>query len=70
MGHRGAEDSRKVAERVRRACRQAVRTGYADAAAAGLCAEGALEAALGALDRLDLDEVLAAADDLPPTRGR
>ncbi len=54
----------RTAERVRSACIEAARTGYEDAAIAGLCAEGALEAALGAIDRLDLRTVLAhAADD-------
>ncbi len=49
----------RMAERVRSACVDAARAGYQDAAIAGLCAEGALEAALGAIDRLDLREVLA-----------
>lgn len=47
-----------TAERVRSACIEAARAGYQDAAIAGLCAEGALEAALGAIDRLDLRAVL------------
>ncbi|KEZ76261.1 hypothetical protein [Salinisphaera hydrothermalis] len=43
-----------LAERVRAACIEAARQGYEEAAIAGLCGEGALEAALGALERLDL----------------
>ncbi|MGN8159823.1 acetyltransferase [Salinisphaera sp. SWV1] len=49
-----------MAERIRRACVQAARNGYEEAAMAGLCAEGALEAALGAIERLDLETILSA----------
>lgn len=47
-------EAERLAERVRAACIEAARQGYEDAAMAGLCGEGALEAALGALERLDL----------------
>lgn len=52
-----------LAECVRSACAEAARSGYQDAAIAGLCREGALEAAIGAIDRLDLRAVLARQDD-------
>lgn len=44
----------QLAETVRAACIQAMRRGYEDAASSGLCAEGALEAAIGAVQQLDL----------------
>lgn len=49
----------ELAERVRSACVAVARSGYEDAAMAGLCAEGALEAALSAVERLDLAGLLA-----------
>lgn len=52
------ETERRVAEAVRRLCIQAARQGYAQAAASGLCGEGALEAAVGAMQMLDLNQVI------------
>ena len=49
------DEAEALAECVRAACIEAARQGYEDAAMAGLCGEGALEAALGAIERLDLD---------------
>ncbi|HEX7029481.1 MAG TPA: acetyltransferase [Gammaproteobacteria bacterium] len=50
------DDTRKhLKEQVRAACLKAARDAYDDALARGLCAEGALEAALGAIETLDLD---------------
>jgi hypothetical protein len=57
---------RELAEAIRDACVAAARAGYEDAATAGLCHEGAWEAALGAIQRLDLAALLAAA---PPVAG-
>lgn len=56
-------ERRAMAERVRAACIEAAHAGYQEAAIAGLCGEGALEAALGAIERLDLDRVLAESND-------
>lgn len=53
----------RTAERVRSACVAAARLGYEDAAMSGLCGEGALEAAIGAIEKLDLRELLAHASD-------
>lgn len=50
----------QLAEAVRMACIQAMRRGYEDAATSGLCAEGALEAAIGAVQQLDLEALLRA----------
>jgi hypothetical protein len=54
------EDQRRLAEAVKAACIRAAEQGFEQAAASGLCDEGALEAALGAVRMLDLDAVLAA----------
>lgn len=47
-----------LAEAVRAACIQAARDGYQNAAIAGLCHEGAWEAAIGAMQMLDVDAVI------------
>jgi hypothetical protein len=49
----------RLAERIRQACLEAARQGYEEAAVAGLCHEGAMEAALGAIEMLDLDALLS-----------
>ncbi|AWN15757.1 acetyltransferase [Salinisphaera sp. LB1] len=56
----GDEGDLVLAERVRSACVEAARLGYEDAAMSGLCGEGALEAAIGAIEKLDLRELLPA----------
>lgn len=43
-----------LAERVRRACIEAARDGFMDASMSGLCAEGAMEAATSAIQKLDI----------------
>ena len=55
-----AEEAQKLAEAVRAACLKTAKQGYEDAAASGLCHEGAVEASLGAVSMLDLKAVLAA----------
>ena len=52
-------DDRILAEKVRAACLKALLEAYEDAGVQGLCAEGRWEAALGALERLELAEFLA-----------
>ena len=47
-----------LAEKVRKACIDAAREEYLDAAMSGICSEGALEAAVGAIQSLSLEEVL------------
>jgi len=44
-------------EAVRAACLAAAKAAYDDALQRGLCAEGALEAALGAIETLDLESI-------------
>lgn len=51
---------RQLAETVRRACIDAWREGYESAAMSGLCAEGALEAALSAVQSIDLETLVDA----------
>lgn len=53
------DEQRALAERVRDACVAAAQSGYEDASIAGLCAEGALEAAISAIENLDMNAVLA-----------
>ncbi|MGB9428525.1 MAG: acetyltransferase [Gammaproteobacteria bacterium] len=53
-----AAEARALAEAVRAACLKAAREGYESAAISGLCHEGAVEASLGAIRALKLDQVL------------
>lgn len=55
-----ASDRYTTAERVRAACIDAAIAAHEDAARAGLCGEGALEAAVGAMRALDLAAVIDA----------
>jgi hypothetical protein len=52
-----------LAEQVRKACVEAALAGYEDASLSGLCAEGALEAAISAIERMDLRELLAQSNE-------
>lgn len=47
-----------IARAVQQACIVAARRAFADAAQSGLCGEGALEAAIGAMQTLDLAAVV------------
>lgn len=60
-------ESKRLAEAVRDARLKAAKEGYEQAAAAGLCHEGAVEASLDALRMPDLKALLAgAAEDKKP----
>ena len=48
---------RRVAEAVRRACIEEALHSYEDARVRGLCAEGAWEAAVGAMRSLDAEQI-------------
>ncbi len=52
------EENILLAEIVRDACIKAARDGYHNAAISGLCGEGAQEAALSAIEMLDLDQLI------------
>ncbi|MBO9471464.1 hypothetical protein J7355_15345 [Endozoicomonas sp. G2_2] len=51
-------DELTIAAGVRDACIEAALAGYKDASISGLCGEGALEVAISAMRRLDLNETL------------
>ena len=55
----------RLARTVRAACVQAAKEGYERASMSGLCAEGALEAAISAIEMLDLSAVLGAGEARP-----
>lgn len=59
-----SDDRLRLARAVRDACIRAVREGYEAAAVSGLCADGAFEAAVGALQMLDLQALIG--DVRPP----
>lgn len=46
---------RELAERIRKKCIESAREGFLDASMSGLCTEGAMEAAISAMQSLDLD---------------
>lgn len=47
-----------IAERVRNACVNAAKEGFRDASISGLCQDGAMEAAVSAIQTLDLDKIV------------
>lgn len=51
-------ERKRLAEAVRRACLEAARKGYEDAAVSGLCHEGAVELSLDAIRALDVTSLL------------
>lgn len=60
----------ELMEAVRRACIEAALAAYEDAGISGLCAEGRWEAAVGAIQSLDLKQVTAGAGGDPAGAGR
>ncbi|HVA55501.1 MAG TPA: hypothetical protein VNI53_06870 [Gammaproteobacteria bacterium] len=68
--HRNKEpveaDKKRLAEAVRQACLKAASEGYESAALSGLCHEGAMEAALDAIRRLDMEMVLRVTAPVAP----
>lgn len=68
--HNGGMTDQELAESVRQACIQAALDAYEDAGIAGLCAEGRWEAAISALQSLDLDALRRAqGSGTPAARG-
>lgn len=49
----------RIAEKVRQRCIKAAKKGFKDASMSGLCTEGAAEAAIGAMQSLDVTEIVA-----------
>lgn len=60
------EERLALAARVRDACIAAALAGHEEAAIAGLCSEGALEAAISAIQMLDLEGVIDTAAPKDP----
>ena len=60
------DEALRVAEAVRGACLRAAQDAYVQAAMSGLCGEGAWECAAGAIQALDLEDVLRDAAVVPP----
>lgn len=48
----------ELAESVREACIEAARDGFKDASMSGLCNEGAMEAAISAIQNLELKKLI------------
>lgn len=51
-------DELRLAREIRDACAEAAKEGFQDASIQGLCQEGAMEAAVSAIERLDLKTLL------------
>jgi len=54
----GNELELKMARAVQKACIEAANKAFEDASISGLCDEGALEAAIGAIQTLDIEALL------------
>ncbi|MEX0773813.1 MAG: hypothetical protein WEB89_02795 [Balneolales bacterium] len=50
--------ARILAEKVRSVCLKAAREGFEEASQDGLCNEGAIEVAIGAIQQLDLELII------------
>lgn len=50
---------KRIALKVRQACIEAAQQGFKDASMSGLCAEGAMEAAISAIQKLDIASIIA-----------
>lgn len=48
----------EIAQKVKEACIRAAREGFSDASMSGLCSEGAMEAAICAIEKLDPAEII------------
>jgi hypothetical protein len=54
------QEKMELAERIKKECIKAAREGFRDASMSGLCREGAMEAAISAMQNLNLDKLLNA----------
>lgn len=61
-GNTEQSEKQMIAEKVREACLKAAREGFLDASISGLCSEGAMEAAVGAIQSLDLNSIIEKSD--------
>lgn len=53
-----SQDKMEMAESIRQACIEAAKDGFRDASMSGLCADGAMEAAVSAIQTLDLEKLI------------
>jgi len=49
---------KEIAENVREACIKAARQGFQEALISGLCTDGAAEAAISAMQKLDIEDLI------------
>ena len=56
--NRSESANMKLAASIRQACIEAARVGFRDASVSGLCSEGAMEAAIGAIQSLELKQLI------------
>ncbi|MCW9707307.1 acetyltransferase [Fodinibius salsisoli] len=49
---------KRLARKIRQACIEAAKEGFMDASMSGLCAEGAMEAAISAIRKLDIEQLI------------
>jgi hypothetical protein len=68
LAHNAAMTEQELAEAVRQACIQAALEAYEDAGISGLCAEGRWEAAIGAMQSLDVRQLRTAQGSGTPAR--
>lgn len=52
------KDDLAVAMAVRQACIEQAKEGFRDASMSGLCAEGSMEAAVSAIERIDIEQII------------
>lgn len=48
----------QLAQKVKEACIEAAKEGFHDASISGLCSEGAIEAAVSAIQKLEIEELI------------
>lgn len=53
-----SSEEKELARKVRNACIEAAREGFQNASISGLCAEGAMEAAISAIEKLDIEQII------------
>lgn len=63
MNDNPTSDKQRSFEFIKTACIKAAQQGYTNAAFSGLCSEGAFEAAISAIQMLELNEVIEAKND-------
>ncbi|MDZ7716816.1 MAG: acetyltransferase [Balneolaceae bacterium] len=56
------EQLTQLAQEVQDACFEAAKEGFQEASISGLCRDGAIEAALGAIQSLDINKLIKQAD--------